>query len=223
MAGITAQIGILISRNLTSLVEDAADPEKMLRLLRSEIEESIIALQGALTRANRQQGRLESEIARIEQDAAEWPSKARTAIEKGREDLARRALQAGEAARAEAERSRQTLTDLARESAENEQAISQLEAKLSEIRQQITRVSASRSTARGTGAAAVPSRAERSMDRIDELERRLGFATANNNRLTEAAIDAELDQLDQDARIDAELARLKAASITPAAQEAPES
>lgn len=209
MASITAQIRILISGNLTSLMENAADPEKMLRLLRSEIEESIITLQGALTRANRQQGRLESEITRLEQSAAEWPNKARTAIENGREDLARRALQAGEAARAEVEQSRAELADLAQESAENEQAIGQLEAKLSEIRQQITRVSADRLS---PGRSAAPSRAERSMDRIDELERRLGFAAANNSALLEAAIDAELDRLEQDARIDAELARLKAAA-----------
>ncbi|RZA18382.1 MAG: hypothetical protein EOP02_20210, partial [Proteobacteria bacterium] len=80
MAGIAAQISALISGNLAGLLEDSAEPEKMLRLLRTEIEESIIALQGNLTRANRQHGRLEGQLTALELDAAGWPEKARIAI-----------------------------------------------------------------------------------------------------------------------------------------------
>ena len=208
MAGIAAQISVLISGNLAGLLEDAAEPEKMLRLLRTEIEESIIALQGSLTRANRQHGRLEGQLAALELDAAGWPEKARVAIGGGREDLARRALQAGEAAQAVLAQAKQELVDLAAQSAESERAIGQLEARLSEIRQQISRVAAERVSA---SRANEQSPVDRQLDRIDELERRLGFATANDSRLADAAIDAELDQLDQDSRIEAELARLKAA------------
>ena len=208
MAGIAAQISALISGNLAGLLDDAAEPEKMLRLLRTEIEESIIALQGDLTRANRQHGRLEGQLAALELDAAEWPEKARVAISSGREDLARRALQAGEAAQAALAQARQELADLAAQSAESERAIGQLEAKLSEIRQQISRVAAERVSA-SQASAQIP--VERRLDRIDELERRLGFATANDSRLADAANDAKLDQLDQDSRIEAELAKLKAA------------
>lgn len=207
MAGIAAKAKELVASNLTSLIEKATDPAKMLRLLRAEIEESVIALQDTLTKANRRYGRLEGELTGLERAAKDWTGKARLAMDKGREDLAREALLAREAVRIDVDEAKAALKALAGEAADAEQAITRLEAKLSEIRQQIAQYAEpARTGTRATGTVSAQ------LDRIDELERRVANGSANQARLSEAELDRQLRALERDERIEAELASLKTAA-----------
>jgi len=209
ISGIAAKARELVASNLASLVEKATNPEKMLRLLRAEIEEQVIGLQDVLTKANRRYGRLEGELPRLEAAAKDWTAKARLAMDKGREDLARGALLARETAQLEVQQAKDALAALADEAAEAEGAIGQLEAKLSEIRQQIVQFAAPASTtARGGSADTVAQR----LDRIGELERRVANEGANKGHLSEAELTRQLRALEQDERIEAELGKLKAAA-----------
>ena len=92
----------IVSSNVDSLVSKAGEPRKMLRLLQSEIEETLIALHGDAARAKRQRERLSDTAARLAAGAEEWTGKAKIAIDHGREDLARAALLTREAERAKA-------------------------------------------------------------------------------------------------------------------------
>lgn len=207
ISGIAAKAKELVASNLTSLIERATHPEKMLRLLRSEIEESVIGLQDVLTKANRRYGRLEGELPRLEATAKDWTAKAKLALDKGREDLARGALQAREVAQAEVDEAKAALKALAGEAAEAEQAIAKLEAKLSEIRQQIVQFAAKAPTA-GAVASGIAER----LDRIGELEQRVAHGTANRGRLSEDELVRQLRELEQGDRIESELEKLKAAA-----------
>ena len=219
MFHIAVQIKELVSSNVTSLVENASNPEKMLRLLRRELEEGIISLQGDLTRSQRRVERLEAEIDQLDLRQADWTEKARFAVEKKREDLARSALLARETTR----------SDLAAKQAEREQtaadvseiaaAMATLEDKLAETRTQLeeaVRVSAS---AAGKPLDSV-SATERRMERIAALEKRAQFAAEGRTQVSDAAIEAEIAELDRNARIDAELAELKGAAKAAPAREA---
>lgn len=204
MAGIVTKAMELVTSNLTSLLESATHPEKMLRLLRAEIEESIIGLQDTLTKANRHYGRVEGEIARLDELVQDWASKAKLALDKGRDDLARGALQAREAARADMEQAKAALAGLTAESDEAEAAIARLEGRLSEIRQQIGKFANTGSERAISGASGIADR----LDRIGELERRIDNASANR-KLSEADLGQELRKLAQDEKIDADLETLK--------------
>src|SRR5687767_11059732 len=92
MRHIAIHIKELTGSNLNALVGAASNPVKMLRLLQSELQESVITLQGDLTRAQRQAERLETGAAQLASKAAEWTGKAKTAMDHKREDLARAAL-----------------------------------------------------------------------------------------------------------------------------------
>ena len=217
ISGIAAKAKELVASNLTSLLEKAVDPEKMLRLLRAEIEESVIALQDTLTKANRRYGRLEGELPRLEAAAKDWTARARLAMDKGREDLAREALLAREAAQLEFAEAKDLLAALEAEAGEAAGAIARLEAKLSEIRRQIAQFARPVPGAPPSGrAGAVAAR----LDRIDELERRVANGgangTGNRGRLSEDELVRQLRELEQGERIEAELGKLKAAAGKPA-------
>jgi len=102
MITIAIRVREIISSNVDSLVSTAGEPRKMLRLLQSEIEESLIALHGDAAKARRQQARMSEAAARLAEGAESWTDKAKVALDHGREDLARAALLAREAERAKA-------------------------------------------------------------------------------------------------------------------------
>ncbi|MFM7378214.1 MAG: PspA/IM30 family protein [Erythrobacter sp.] len=92
MFRIAIQIKELISSNVTSAIESASNPAKMLTLLQREIEESIINLTGEHTRVSQTKRRLEASLTQHDLREADWSDKAKTAMDHGREDLARQAL-----------------------------------------------------------------------------------------------------------------------------------
>ena len=208
ISGIAAKAKELVASNLTSLIERATHPEKMLRLLRSEIEESVIGLQDVLTKANRRYGRLEGELPRLEATAKDWTAKAKLALDKGREDLARGALQAREAAQTEIDEAKAMLGTLKAEGDAAAGAIAQLEGKLSEIRRQIAQFAAKAAPAAGSAASNIAAQ----LDRIGELEQRVAHGTANRGRLSEDELVRQLRELEQGDQIEAELGKLKAAA-----------
>src|ERR1700733_7318623 len=82
----------IIASNINAMLDQAEDPEKMIRLIIQEMEETEIEIKAscAATMAARKTADRNLQIRR--QQAAEWEKRARLAIEKGREDLAREAL-----------------------------------------------------------------------------------------------------------------------------------
>ena len=62
MFRIAVQVRELISSNVTSALDSASDPAKMLGRLQREIDEALIGLTGERTKARRQAERLETEL-----------------------------------------------------------------------------------------------------------------------------------------------------------------
>lgn len=200
----------IVSSNVGSLVDKANDPAKMLRMLRREIEESLISLHGDRSRAHRRVERLSEEAKKVATSAEEWTAKARTAMDHGREDLARSALLAREDERKKAA----SLADEAKaaedEAREIDEVTGQLEAKLAETRAQIAALPKSDSAA--SNGSDRPSKSERHLDRISTLEKRLDLADEDKAEPAPASVDAEIARLKLDSDIDAELAAMKGKS-----------
>ena len=129
MFRIAIQVRELISSNVTSALDGASNPAKLLARLQREIEEALIGLAGETTKARRQQERLKAELVQANSQEADWGAKARVAMDNGREDLARQALHAREDSRGKIAQLKQDITRLDAEMAEMQEAEIQLEAK----------------------------------------------------------------------------------------------
>lgn len=221
MLRVAIQVKELISSNVTSVIETASNPAKMLIRLQREIEESIISLQRDHTLTSQRKTRLEAQLTRAEMREADWSDKAKTAMDHGREDLARQALMAREDCTAEITTINDDIETANRDLAEIDTAISELEAKRAEVRDQARQQVA----ADGANApAGTPGTAARKTDahrsRISEMEKRTEFATEDfAETRANASVDAEIEAMRRATKIDAELAAMKSggsAKKTPA-------
>ena len=91
--GIFSRIGDIINSNLNAMLDKAENPEKMVKLMISEMEDTLIEIKSSAAAVVAEKIRQEREIARQKARQEEWESKAQLALNKGREDLARQALE----------------------------------------------------------------------------------------------------------------------------------
>ena len=82
----------IIHSNINAMLEHAEDPEKIIRLVIQEMEDTMIEVRTNAARTIADQKTLRRQLDRLENESSQWEQKAELAINKGREDLARAAL-----------------------------------------------------------------------------------------------------------------------------------
>jgi phage shock protein A len=90
--GIFSRVRDIISSNINSMLDRAEDPEKLVRLMIQEMEDTLVEIKascaGAMAARKKVQRGLEEAQTRVDG----WGEKAQIAVSRGREDLAREAL-----------------------------------------------------------------------------------------------------------------------------------
>ena len=87
--GVFTRFSDIINANINAVLEKAEDPDKIIRLMIQEMEDTLVEIRSSAAKCIADRKETGRHIAYLEREQEEWARRAELAIRRDREDLAR--------------------------------------------------------------------------------------------------------------------------------------
>ncbi len=207
----------IVAANMAELLDRSEDPSRMIRMIIVEMEETLVEVRATAARSIADIKEMRRACQRLDDLQHGWAEKAGLALEKGREDLARAALNEKRKAAEMAEGLHAEVSQIEAVLKGYEADIQRLQVKLAEARARqnaiANRFESAISRAR-TSEMLHGNRTEEAFAKFELLERRADFAEGRADALGLSgpkSLEEEIAELRSTDAVDAELDAMKAA------------
>jgi phage shock protein A len=215
--GVFTRFRDIVSSNINSMLDKAEDPEKMIKLMIREMEDTLIELKSACAGVIAGKKKVERRLEEILGKRDLWEDRANLAVSKGRDGLAREALLEKRRFAQLAERVEGEISEHSSLIDQYYKDIEELEAKLNgakekkrmllERHRRATSKKRAQEDIRRSDSADTMTRFHKLESRIEQLEAEADLV----NPITEPTVEEEFENLQTDDEIENELAKMKAA------------
>jgi phage shock protein A len=215
--GIFSRMTDIINSNINAMLDQAEDPEKMIRLIIQEMEDTLVEVRSSSARVLADRKTAARRLEQVRDEAESWEGKARLAVSKGRDDLARAALQEKRAIEEE-------ISMVEAELQATDEHIAQLNDEVAKLQQKLTDARAKQKALlmrSKTVESRIKVRRQMHREKLDDafqrfehFERRMDnlegqLEAIDMGREVAPDLAAEIDALAEDERVNDELERLK--------------
>lgn len=211
---IFSRLSDIINSNISALLDKAENPEKMIRMVIQEMEETLVEVRSGTAKVIADKKTLTRRLEQLRKQADDWESKAELALSKGREDLAKAALMEKSSINSSIDLTEQDLSKLDATLDKLSVEIEQLQAKLNDARaRQKTIVMRSKATQsrvhvhRQLNSQSI----DNAMDKFEYYEKKIDLMEGqmDSAHIEQRGLQSEFDELEKSESIDKELEALK--------------